>query len=58
MKPEATFHGIPVYSTPLVQPNTVYFIDGSKFEIKYPKRKDGGLDMRYRINKLKTLLKI
>lgn len=55
MKHVAYFHGIPVYSSELVEGNVVWLINEEAFDIAYPKRKDGKLDMRFSINKMKVI---
>lgn len=55
MKYERNYMGIPIYSTPVCPKGKLFLINNDKFEIKYPKRKDGGFDMRYSVNKLRNL---
>lgn len=50
------YEGKDLYSSELVPPGTMYFMDFDNFYIDYPIRKDGCLDMRYRINKTKVML--
>ena len=56
MKFEGYYNNIPMYSDPNCPPNMVYFFNENDIEMNYPKRKDGKLDMRYRVNKIKVML--
>ena len=56
MKLEGSYKGIPIYSTPVCPPDTLYMINEKNMVIDYPKRKDGKPDMRYSINKLMKVL--
>ena len=53
------YRGVPIVidEDPSTEENVVYSVSNN-FYIKYPKRKDGKLDMRYGICKLHRLLKI
>lgn len=50
-KLEGYYMGTPMYSNPECQPDLLYVVNDKQFAINFPLRKDGNLDMRYKINK-------